>query len=252
MHFLLWTKVSHESTKFWQGTKGTNQSANFWDFWVLRSKFTKFLSFLKQQIGFSSNFASIFGIMRLIKVQISETFECSDQNSPSSCHFWNNKSVFLQTLHHSSVSWDIILLYFYSWNFIYFQQKEHQSTNLVNFTWAVKSLKFCTLMGYFYKNHIKFWLKKYRTIISLKSDSKFKEKLTCGFKYHMRNSVNFHPTTQKSENLTSMGYFCPKYMRFEVKMQRSHLLWHWAVMQNLNKLWPCGFINGMRNWVNFH
>ena len=33
----------------------------------------------------------------------------------------------------------------------------------------------------------------------------------------MRNLVNFHPTTQKSENFTPMGYFCPKYMRFELK-----------------------------------
>ena len=44
-----------------------------------------------------------------------------------------------------------------------------------------------------------------------------KEKLTCGFKYDMRNLVNFHPTTQKSENFTPMGYFCPKCMRFELK-----------------------------------
>ena len=47
-------------------TKGTNQSANFLDFLVLRSKFTKFLSFLKQKISFSSNFAPLFGIMRHI------------------------------------------------------------------------------------------------------------------------------------------------------------------------------------------
>ena len=40
-------------------TKGTNQSANFLDFLVLRSKFTKFLSFLKQKISFSSNFAPL-------------------------------------------------------------------------------------------------------------------------------------------------------------------------------------------------
>ena len=53
--------------------------------------------------------------------------------------------------------------------------------------------------------------------MTLKSDAKFKEKLTCGLKYDMRNLVNFHPTTQKSENFTSMGYFCPKYMRFELK-----------------------------------
>ena len=39
-------------------TKGTNQSANILDFLVLRSKFTKFLSFLKQK-SFSSNFAPL-------------------------------------------------------------------------------------------------------------------------------------------------------------------------------------------------
>ena len=49
--------------------------------------------------------------------------------------------------------------------------------------------------------------------MTLKSDGKFKEKLTYGFKY----DGNFHPTTQKSRNFTSMGSFCPKYMRFELK-----------------------------------
>ena len=56
--------------------------------------------------------------------------------------------------------------------------------------------------------------------MTLKSDAKFKEKLTCGFKYDMKDLVNFHPTTQKSKNFTSMGYFCPKYMRFELKKYR--------------------------------
>ena len=56
--------------------------------------------------------------------------------------------------------------------------------------------------------------------MTLKSDAKFKEKLTCGFKYDMRNLVNFHPTTQKSKNFTSMGYFCPKYMGFELTKYR--------------------------------
>ena len=41
--------------------------------------------------------------------------------------------------------------------------------------------------------------------------------MTCSFKYDMRNFVDFHPTTQKFQNFTSMGYFCPKYMRFELK-----------------------------------
>ena len=53
------------------------------------------------------------------------------------------------------------------------------------------------------------------SLMTLKCNAKFEEKLTCGFKYDMRNSVNFHPTTQKSENLFSMCSFYPKYTRFE-------------------------------------
>ena len=41
-------------------------------------------------------------------------FECLSENSPnSSCLFWNQESVFLQTLHHYSVSWNITLLYIF-------------------------------------------------------------------------------------------------------------------------------------------
>ena len=53
--------------------------------------------------------------------------------------------------------------------------------------------------------------------MTLKSDAKFKEKLTCSFKFDMRNFVNFEPTTQKSENFNLMGYLCLRYMRFELK-----------------------------------
>ena len=35
-------------------SEGTNQSGDFWHFWVLRSKFTKFLSVLKQQISYDT------------------------------------------------------------------------------------------------------------------------------------------------------------------------------------------------------
>ena len=43
--------------------------------------------------------------------------------------------------------------------------------------------------------------------MTLKSYAKFKEKLTCDFKYDMWNLVNFHPTTQNSENFFLMGSF---------------------------------------------
>ena len=53
--------------------------------------------------------------------------------------------------------------------------------------------------------------------MKLKTDAKFKEKMTCDFKYDMWNLVDFNATTQKSKIFTSMGYFCPKYMRFDLK-----------------------------------
>ena len=78
-------------------------------------------------------------------------------------------------------------------------------------------------MGTTCPNHIKSELKKCKRVIShgdeepMKSDTKFKEKLTCVFKHDMWNLVNFHPTTKKSEDFTLMESFCPKYMRFELK-----------------------------------
>ena len=51
--------------------------------------------------------------------------------------------------------------------------------------------------------------------MTLKTDANFKEKLTCGLKYGMNILVNFHPTTQKSER-----YFCPEYVKFELKKYR--------------------------------
>ena len=62
--------------------------------------------------------------------------------------------------------------------------------------------------------------------MTLKSDARFKEKLTCGFKYDINDLVNFHPTTLKSTNFTSMGYFCPKYMRFGLKKYRGVIIHH--------------------------
>ena len=41
-----------------------------------------------------------------------------------------------------------------------------------------------------------------------------------GFKNDMKNFLNFHSTTRKYKTFTLMGYFCPKYMRFELKKYR--------------------------------
>ena len=117
---------------------------NSLDFWVLESKFVKFLmSILKRQVNSSSIFVSFFIVMTHISsvnfkvihfllwakgsYQISnfDTFECSGKNlQTSSCYFPSNKSVFLQILHHSSLSWKINPLYFFSSNNIYFAQND--------------------------------------------------------------------------------------------------------------------------------
>ena len=41
----------------------------------------------------------------------------------------------------------------------------------------------------------------------LKSDAKFKRKLTCGIKFDIRNLVNFHSVTQKYENYFQWALF---------------------------------------------
>ena len=101
-------------------------------------KFAKILmSFSKPQGSFYANFTWLFNVMKdnssvlfrskiiyfaqkgPIKEQILEIFECSDQNSPNFYQFWNNKLVFLQILHQSSVSWDITPLYFFLAEIVY-------------------------------------------------------------------------------------------------------------------------------------
>ena len=58
-HKPVFLQILHHSSVLWKITR-----ASFWDFLVLKSTFTKVLSFWKQQISFSSHFASIFRVMR--------------------------------------------------------------------------------------------------------------------------------------------------------------------------------------------
>ena len=101
------------------------------------------------------------------------------------------------------------------------------------------------MVGSFCKNRIKFQLKKYRRLNShgIQEWWKFKEILTYGFKYDMKNLLNFHPTTQKSKNFTPMGYFCPKYLRFELKWYRGVICHETEKWCKIWKPWSCGFKN---------
>ena len=63
--------------------------------------------------------------------------------------------------------------------------------------------------------------------MELKIDEKFQEKPTSGFKYGIKDLVNFPPITQKYVSFTSMGYFCPKYMRFELEKYKG-VIFHYT------------------------
>ena len=69
-----------------------------------------------------------------------QIFECFNENSSNfSYQFWNHKVKVIQNLHHSSVSWNVILLYFFL-KLLYFEQKEPVEVKFSDF-WVVR-LKF--------------------------------------------------------------------------------------------------------------
>ena len=110
IHFQLWTKESYQSLNFetfkCSGENLPNSSCHF-----LKHKSVFLEIFHKYSL--SSNITPLyffrsnviyFARKGAVLVEIFETFECLDQNSPNSYHFWNNKLVFLQILHHSKLS----------------------------------------------------------------------------------------------------------------------------------------------------
>ena len=110
------------------------------------------MSILKRQVNSSSNFASFFIVMThnssvnfkfvhfLLRIKGSiqspnfETFKWFGENLRyCSCYFPNHKSVFLQVLHHFSLSWKMTPLAFFKSNVIYFAQKEPMKVKIWEF-----------------------------------------------------------------------------------------------------------------------
>ena len=78
--------------------------------------------------------------------------------------------------------------------------------------------------------------------MTLKSDPKFKEKLTFCLKNDMRNLMNFNLSSEKSENLHFDGIFLSKVCDVWDKIIQTS-----CVVKN-----DYGFKNDIRNLVNFH
>ena len=133
IHFLLWTKGSHQSSNFdtseYSGQNLPNSSCHFpinksvFFFQILHHSS---MSWKITPLYFFSSNNIYFAQKEPIKVKSFETFECSGQNlSNFLCQSWSDKFIPPQILYSSSVLWKIAPLYFFSSNNIYFAQKEH-------------------------------------------------------------------------------------------------------------------------------
>ena len=88
--------------------------------------------------------------------------------------------------------------------------------NSEKFDPTLESLKICTLMGSFRATCILFELKKITEelcVMTLKCNTIFKERLIGGLKNGIRNLINFHASSRKSENLHFDGFVLSKAYR---------------------------------------
>ena len=184
------------------------------------------MSFSKPQVSFSSNFAWLSSVTKCnfctflgetlyilhkrdqLKCKFFRFFSAQIEIYKNSKFIWPKNKFFFKFLPHFGVMRHISSILFLAETLLS-AKVAYKSTNLVKFHQNSLKAEICTVVGSFSQNHIKFQLKKYRklSLMTLKSDAKFKEKLTCEF-------VEFHPTTQEPKS------FCPRYMRFELKKYR--------------------------------
>ena len=74
--------------------------------------------------------------------------------------------------------------------------------------------------------------------MTLESDAKFEEKLTCGLENNMKNLANFHQSTWKSQNCDFDGILLSKVENlWASNLQGSYVSWQWRMMQNLKRNW---------------
>ena len=89
-------------------------------------------------------------------------------------------------------------------------------------------------------------------LMTLKSDTKFEEKLALGSKADFRNLVNFKASSGKSENLHfDVLRLSIAYKVSVKKVQKNYLSWHWKKIQNFQEKLTFHLKNDMRNLVNF-
>ena len=101
--------------------------------------------------------------------------------------------------------------------------------NELTFIGALKNLENCTLMGFLCPKHIIFQLENFIGVMFHDTEgwAKFKVKLTPGLKNVIRNLVNFHASSRKSENFNFNRLLLSKtYKVLDEKVQKNYISWH--------------------------
>ena len=137
-------------------------------------------------------------------------------------------------MHHSSISWEVSLLYFFSWNFIWFLQKE--PTKEQNFRLSTAQVKFHILLLKVYKVSAKKVWRSYfswyqQVAQNLKKNFFFVSKMTSIWWILIR-------ALKSLKNLHfDWSILCKVCSVWLKKVQRSYISWHWRVIQNLKEKW---------------
>ena len=131
-------------------------------------------------------------------------------------------------MHHSFVSWEIILLYFFAETFIWLDKK-------IPSKWKISDFR---LFSYFDR----FLLLK---VYKISAKNVLKIYISWNWRLMQSSKKNWFVVSRwiltwaleilKISNL--IDSFCAKYITFHLKKSRTYLLWHWIMMQNLKKNW---------------
>ena len=117
---------------------------------------------------------------------------------------------------------------------------------------AVESPKICTLIGSFCRKHIKFYLKKQFSIMTLMSDAKFEEKPALGCKNDITNLVILIRAVENLKFWFLMYYFCQWHIKFYLKKCSRVISHDNEDDPNFEEKITFCLKNGMNNLVKFN
>ena len=87
--------------------------------------------------------------------------------------------------------------------------------------------------------------------MTLKSDAKFEEKLTCGLKNDVRNLADFQQSTRKCQNWDFDGIFCPKQKCMRLIFTEELSVMTMKDDTKIEEELTCRFKIDMQNFTNF-